>query len=225
MRISQMCSSERPREKLLSRGAEALGDGELLAILLRTGSPGESALDLAQRLLGLVGGKLSGLFECSPDYLAGLPGVGPARAASLVAAFEIGRRFMQEFPDPGTMISKSQQIHALLHPRLKGLKHEECWEVLLDRNHRFIKMMKVSVGSSRGTSFDVSAIVRNGLENNAWGIIIAHNHPSGSPRPSPTDIKVTNTLKAACLSCSMNFLDHLIISDQHYYSFCDEKMY
>lgn len=225
MKINDMCKTERPREKLLARGAEALGDGELLAILLRTGRPGESALELAQRLLGLVGGRLCGLYECSPAYLAALPGVGSSRAAALLAAFELGRRFLQESAGGSAPISTPQQIHAIMHPRLKGLTHEECWEVLLDRKARIMKIVKVTTGGSQSTVIDVPAIVKNALENGAGSIILVHNHPGSSPRPSRQDIKETAALRAACLSCSITLLDHIIIADHNYYSFSEEKIY
>ena len=225
MKILDMNTAERPREKLFARGAEALSDGELLAILLRTGAPGESALDLARRLLALTGGRLGGLFECSRDYLAALPGVGPARAAALLAAFELGRRFVQEQAPGDTPIRDPAQINALLHPRLKGLDHEECWAVLLDRKSLVSKIVRLTTGGSRTTVMDIPSVIRAALESGASSIIMVHNHPTGDPRPSRQDIKETQTLRDACSACSLRLLDHIIISDHNYFSMSEEKIY
>ena len=225
MKMHDMNESERPREKLLERGAEALSDGELLAILLRTGRPGESALDLSHRLLSLVGGKLSGLYECSPDYLCALDGMGPARGTALLAAFEIGRRFMQERGRDSPAIEGASQVFSLMQPRLKGLLREECWLMLLDSKMRMLKTAKLTVGSGKATVFDIPATVRIALENKAFGIIVVHNHPSGDPRPSRLDIRQTHSLRDACTACGLSLLDHIIVADEHFYSFSEEKMY
>ena len=225
MKIHELSESERPREKLMARGAEALSDGELLAILLRTGRRGESALELAQRLLGLADGRLSGLFECDADYFAALPGVGVPKAATLLAAFELGRRFMQEESAGGAPVADPQQIYELMRPRLKGLAHEECWEILLDRRNRVIKSVKLTKGGSRATVIDIPAIIRIAFEKAAAGIVLVHNHPIGDPRPSRADIRETNALRDACASCSIALIDHIIVADEHFYSFNEEKLF
>lgn len=223
MKISDMYSSERPREKLLERGAQALSNSELLAVLLRTGRPGESALDLAGRLLSLAGGRLGELFGLSADYLTSLPGVGPAGAASLLSAFELGRRFIQEQAPGARPVRSPAQIHALLHPRLKGLDHEECWLVLLNRKSLISKVVRLTLGGSGSTVIDIPAIIRSAMENGAASLILVHNHPSGDPTPSRQDIKETEALAAACRACSLKLLDHIIISDHSYFSMCEEK--
>ena len=225
MRITDMGLSERPREKLLAKGPEALSDGELLAILLRTGRMGESALELAQRLLGLTGGRLSGLFECDSGYLASLDGVGAPKAAALVAAFELGRRFMLEGAPGGIPIQGPKQIYELMRPRMKGLKHEECWVALFDRKNCLLKTVKLTRGGRRATVIDVPVIVRTALESDASGIILIHNHPTGDPLPSRADIRETAALRDACTSCSLSLLDHIIVADEHFYSFNEEKLF
>ncbi|MBO4671279.1 MAG: DNA repair protein RadC [Bacteroidales bacterium] len=225
MKIKDLCEAERPREKLLGRGPEALADGELLAILLRTGRSGESALELAERLLDMVGGKLSGLFACDADYLASLPGVGAPKAAALLAAFELGRRFMQESDSPGEKIKHPRQIYKRMLPRLKGLKHEECWLILLDGKCTIRRIQKMTVGGAAVTIIDIPSILGKAVHSGAKYIILVHNHPSGSPTPSISDIRETASLREACTACSIKLLDHIIISDDHFYSFDEEKMF
>ena len=225
MRLMDMIEAERPREKMMARGAQALTDGELLAILLRTGRKGESVLDLARRLLSLTDGRLTGLFECDPGYLASIDGVGQARTATLLAAFELGRRFMLEQREESEPIRDSHAIFDIMLPRLKGLGHEECWEILLDRKSRVIKILRTTIGGSRGTSIDIPGLIRNAMTYSASHIILVHNHPDGNPRPSAADIRETSALRDAAASCSIMLLDHVIISDEHYYSFNEEKMY
>lgn len=225
MRISDLSISERPREKLLARGAQTLSDGELLAILLRSGQQGESAIELGQRLLALTDGRLTGLFDCDPGYLASMKGVGTARAATLLAAFELGRRFMAEEDGRSEPIRSAHQVFHLMLPRLKGLKHEECWVLLLSRKGELQASVKLTVGDSRSTVIDIPAVVRNAFERNSASVILVHNHPNGDPRPSNADIRETGILRDACLSCSIKLLDHIIIANEHFYSFNEEKMF
>lgn len=225
MRMMDMSEAERPREKMMTKGAQALADGELLAILLRNGRRGESALDLARRLLTLTDGKLTGLFECDAEYLSSIEGVGIPKAASLLAAFELGRRFMLEQSSSGEPVSNSGMIYDLMLPRMKGLGHEECWELLLDRKSRIIKTIRVTTGGSRGTVIDIPALIRNAMAHSASGIILVHNHPGGDPRPSAADIRETGALRDAAASCSILLLDHIIVADEHYYSFNEEKLH
>jgi len=225
MKISDMCEAERPRERLLAKGAEALGDAELLAILLRSGRPGESAVEMAHRLLGIVGGRLTGLFDCDAGYLASLGGVGPSRAAALAAAFELGRRFMQEKGNADEVLSGPQAVFARIHPRLKGLSREECWVILVDDKLREISTVRMTVGGRKSTVIDPSLIIRKALDAGASGVILIHNHPTGDPRPSRGDIRETGFLHDACNACGLRLQDHIIIGDEHFYSFKDEKMY
>ncbi|MBO6169016.1 MAG: DNA repair protein RadC [Bacteroidales bacterium] len=225
MKIKEMNEAERPREKLLSRGAQALSDGELLAILLRTGRRGESVLDLAQRILSLTDGRLTGLFECDAGYLSSLEGIGTPKAATLLAAFELGRRFMLEQGNASDPVMECNQVYQLMLPRLKGLRREECWIILLDRRNRILKTRQLTIGGGKGTIIDIPIIVKMALEEHAAGLILVHNHPSGDPRPSGADIRETSSLRDACASCGLALLDHLIVADEHFYSFNEEKMF
>ena len=225
MKISEMTESERPREKLLSRGPQALADGELLAILLRTGTRGEGVMELAQRLLNLTDGCLTGLFECDAEYLASLPGIGAPKATTLLAAFELGRRFMLEQGSSGEPVVSPSQIYSLMLPRLKGIGHEECWVVLLDRRSHPATVRRLTIGGGRGTIIDIPAIIKMGLSNGAASLVLVHNHPGGDPRPSSSDIRETSALRDACAACGLALLDHIIVADQHFYSFNEEKLF
>ncbi|MBQ6556426.1 MAG: DNA repair protein RadC [Bacteroidales bacterium] len=225
MKIKDMCAAERPREKLFARGAEALSDGELLAILLRTGQRGESVLELAQRLLSLTDGSLSGLFVCDPDYLSSLEGIGVPKAATLLAAFELGRRFMQEASLPRESISESRQVFNLMIPKMKGLRHEECWLMVLDRKRCVKKLERMSSGGGSSTTVDSSDIIRRAVELSGSYAILIHNHPGGDPNPSTRDITETSAISRTCNSCGIRLLDHIIIADDSFYSFNEEKKF
>ena len=227
MKISDLCESERPREKLLAKGAEALGDGELLAILLRSGTSRESVLELSQRLLADADGSLCALYNYSPEQLASLHGIGRAKAASLLAAFELGKRFFEESSagSGDRTLTGAHQVRARMLPRLKGLSHEESWILLLDRKGRMIDTRRITQGSGSETTLDIPRIVKQALEKSASSVILVHNHPSGDPLPSPADIRLTGMLRDALSACSLRLLDHIIISDDNYFSFNDEKKY
>lgn len=225
MKISEMSEADRPREKLLALGGASLGNAELLAILLRSGRRGESAVEMAHRLLSLVGGRLTGLFECDAGYLASMEGVGPSRAAALLAAFELGRRFILESSGTGLLLPNAHRVYEYMLPRLKGLVHEESWIILLDAKMREIKSVKVSVGGRKATVMDKSLIIRKALECGAAALILVHNHPTGDPTPSKSDISETSQLQSACAACNIRLLDHIITADEHFYSFAEEKLY
>ena len=225
MKISDMYSSERPREKLLERGAQALSNSELLAVLLRTGRPGESALDIAGRLLSRAEGRLGGLFSLSADYLTSLPGVGPAGAASLLSAFELGRRFMQEQAPGAQPVRSPAQIHALLHPRLKGLDHEECWAIYLNRSHYIQFKERLSSGNRDSTGIDIPTLVRRALDRKSSHVILVHNHPSGNPVPGQHDLTLTAQVKEALGSMGLSLMDHIVWCDDKYFSMADAKTY
>ena len=223
MKIMDMCEAERPREKLLARGAGSLGDAELLSVLLRSGRPGESAVEMAHRLLGRTGGRLCGLADCDPGYLAAL--VGPSRAAAIGAAFELGKRFILEARSPAVPLTNALLVYQRMLPRLKGLGHEECWILMLDDGLREIKAQRLAVGGRRATIIDKTMVVRSALENGAASLILVHNHPTGDPRPSKSDIAETAQLHTACAACNIKLQDHIIVADEHFYSFDEEKMY
>ncbi len=226
MKMKDLCESERPREKMMLRGASSLSDGELLAVLLRNGRRNESALELSQRLLNMTDGHLSELFNLPAERLRSVPGIGFAKAASVLAAFELGKRFLSE----GSCVVKKPVVTAravfeIMIPSLKGLRHEECWILLLNDSSYLISRMKVTSGGGRSTVIDVRQVVRFALDRNASGIILVHNHPSGNPHPSNADVTQTDSLHKAAEACAIDLLDHVIVCDDSFFSFSDDRMY
>ena len=226
MKINEIALSERPREKMMARGAQALSDGELLSILLRSGSSRASALELSQMLLSDADGKLTTLAGESVSRLSSHPGIGPSKAVTILAAFELGRRLIAE--DNGRIfpqIMDPEAIYRLMIPRLKGLRHEECWVMYLDRAHHLLSSERLSSGGSSATVIDNRMIVRRALELHADVLVLVHNHPSGSPRPGKADIEMTGRLKKAAGQFDIRLLDHVVVSDNCYFSFADEQVY
>lgn len=225
MKILDLCEKERPREKLLSKGPGALGDGELLAILIRSGKQGENAVDIAQRLLSQYGGRLSQLASLSAERLASVDGIGLGKACSIAAAFELGRRFMLE--DSGlekVPVVTASQVYSIMIPSMKGLEHEECWVLLLNNAGYVLSRKRVTVGGDDSTVIDVKQIARMAISEGASGVILVHNHPTGNPNPSSADVRETESLKKACGICSIRLLDHVVVCDDSYYSFAEERM-
>lgn len=218
-----MCATERPREKMLALGASALGNSELLAILLRSGTSGKSAVDTAGELLKMNGGHLSQLFSMSAERMRKVPGVGACKAATLMAAVELGKRFLQE---ESACIRKSfvtpRMVFDHMIPLIKGIDHEECWLLFLNEHNYLTCKTKVSSGCSNSTTFDVRQIVRVALENNAAGVILVHNHPSGNPEPSKADVRQTSKLREGLNTVGISLVDHVVIADCAFYSFVDE---
>lgn len=222
MKIKDMCEGERPREKMMARGTGALSDGELLAVLLRGGTRGVNVLDVAREMLNASGGRLGALFNMPYEKMSGFPGVGPCKAASVMAAFELGKRFFQEESlAAGLPVTDAQTVFKLMLPEMKGLMHEECWVIFLNGHNYVISRERMSSGGQEATVIDVRQVVRKALEKSASGIILVHNHPAGNPAPSTADIKNTAALKKAAASCSIAMLDHVIISDDRFFSFAE----
>ena len=225
MKISDCCASERPREKLLSRGPAALGNAELLAILLRVGSPGESVLDLAHRLLASVDGSLLKLSGSTPEQLCLHSGIKQDKAATLLAAFELGRRFLAEASWlPAESVTTPGQVYRTMIPLLKGLDHEECWILLVNKAQKLIGRRQMTRGGSGSTTIDIKDILKAALDQGAQGIILVHNHPSGNPFPGAADIAETKALQKAARPMDLTLLDHVIVCDSCYYSFTDDRM-
>lgn len=225
MKISDICLSERPREKLLERGAPTLGNAELLAILLRTGTSRESVLDLAHRLLASADGSLVKLSNLPLDALRSISGIKSDKAATILAAFELGRRFLDEDSWlPKEMITTPGQAYKIMIPLMKGLTHEECWILLLNKAQRLIGREQMTRGGSTSTSIEVKDLLRKALDAGAQSIILVHNHPSGNPMPGPADIQRTKDLHEGARSVELTVLDHIIVCDDCYYSFSDERI-
>lgn len=226
MLIKDLCESERPRERLLAQGAEGMGNGELLAILLRTGGEGEGAVGLAHKMLAASGGSLTELFKMSSGELQAFPGIGPGKAATILAAFELGRRFLQESTDPGrSALSSARMVYDLMLPRLKGLDHEECWAIWLDRRNFQTGRTQITSGGPGSTTMDVGQVCRMALERRAAGIFLVHNHPSGDPRPSRADIERTRELHNALKTLDIALVDHVIVAASSFYSFFSEEVF
>ena len=226
MKILDLHASERPREKLLSRGAAALSDGELIAILLRTGTSGESVIDLAQTLVRRVDGHLIRFADLSLSDLCGIRGIGPDKAATLIAAFELGKRFVEDFSHLDEIpVTHAHTVYRLMLPRLKGLTHEECWVLYLNAASQLVSTRRLSSGGTTETVIDNKMVLSEALECHSRNFILVHNHPTLNPLPSAADIECTRRLREAAQSLDMRLLDHVIISGNGYYSFADEKMY
>ena len=226
MKIKDLSESERPRERLLSSGPQALSNGELLAVLLRSGTSSANVLEVSRGLLRSCDGRLVRLSQLGAAELGGFNGVGPAKAAVLLAAFELGRRFADERTgSPGRIVTGAHTVYDMMVPYLKGLSHEECWVLLLDKRQRVCSRERVSSGSPDEVPMDPGTVVRLALSRGARALILVHNHPAGNPEPSPADLSQTQALARASAACGLRLLDHIIISDDSYYSLSDERLY
>ena len=226
MKIKDLSMSERPRERLLSSGPQALSNGELLAVLLRSGTASSNVLDVSRSLLRSCEGKLVKLSQMDMSELQREPGIGSSKAAVILAAFELGRRFADERAgSPGKLITGAHTVYDMMVPYLKGLSHEECWVLFLDKRQRVYSREKVGAGSPDAVPIDPRSIVRLALSRNARSLILVHNHPAGNPHPSPEDLRLTQDLARAATACEIILLDHVIISDDSYYSCSEEKLF
>lgn len=225
MKLKELNIEERPRERLISKGSSALGNAELLAILLRTGSGKKNVLEMSHELLAAAG-SLTELSAMSIDKMQAIGGIGKNKAATVTAAFELGRRFAAEGSRQHCRaITNASQIFSIMFPVLKGIDHEECWILYLNRANHILYKEKVSIGGLSSTTIDTNSILRKAIEKKADGIILVHNHPSGNPQPGKADVVETERLKKAAETFSISMLDHVIISDSGYYSFADQMIY
>jgi DNA repair protein RadC len=220
--IRSWAEADRPREKLLHQGKHTLTDTELIAILLRTGTRADSAIDLARKLLHQAGGDLNLLSRMTPAEMSKMNGIGRVKAVTLLAALELGRRREAAAEIPRDAISSSRDVAALFRQRLGDLPHEEFWLLLLNRANQVITRCQLSKGGVTGTVVDPKMVFKTALEHLATGIILCHNHPSGNPQPSEADLNLTKKLKNAGGFLDITVLDHIIIAGSHYYSFADE---
>lgn len=222
--IKKLSEDDRPREKLIQKGRQTLSDAELLAILLSSGSRNETALQLAQRMLNSNQNSINQLAKLQLGDLKKYKGVGEAKAVTIAAALEIGRRRTEESNEKKIKIISSQQANAILAPKLSDLPHEEFWVIFLNRRNHFIKMDCISKGGISGTVVDIRLILKPAIECLASGIILAHNHPSGNLKPSQEDLNLTKKVKETTAMMGMSLQDHIIIGDQSYFSFTDEGL-
>jgi len=221
---SMKCWAEddRPREKLISKGRHSLTETELLAILINTGVKGKSALDLARALLASIENELFTLGKMTVNELTAFEGIGTAKAVTLIAALELGRRKKDRDMPVRSSITCSKDIYELMFPVLADLEHEEFWIILLNRANKVIFKQKVSMGGVAGTIADPKIIFRSALDHTASSVILCHNHPSGNLKPSTADIELTRKLALGANLLDISVLDHLIFTDSSYVSFADE---
>lgn len=224
LKIKSWSPEDRPREKLLSKGTPALSDAELVAILLGTGTPTVSAVELAKRVLQTVDNSLHALARLSVKDLMKVKGIGEAKAISIIAALELGRRRKESDPDEKVRVCGSRDCFDILKPHLQDISHEEFWILLLNRANRVIKKHQISQGGVAGTVADPKIIFKLAVEGLASGIILAHNHPSGNLTASQADIELTRKIREAGKLLEIQVLDHLIVAGPKYFSFADEGM-
>ncbi|MFN8210622.1 MAG: DNA repair protein RadC [Bacteroidales bacterium] len=224
LKITDWAVEDRPRQKLYSKGTSSLSDAELLAILIGSGLKNRSAVDLGRELLSLVGNNLNSLGKLSISDLRKVKGIGSARAITIAAALELGRRRkLAEMPE-SVQIKCSRDVFDIVNPLVSDLPHEEFWILFLNRSNRVIERMKLSQGGISGTVTDVRLIMKKAIEYLASGIIVCHNHPSGNLSPSESDTKITQKIREAGALMDIQLLDHLIITDKDYYSFADNGL-
>jgi DNA repair protein RadC len=223
--ITNWSENDKPREKLMLKGKSVLSDAELIAILIGSGSRNESAVDLSKRILGSVDNNLNALGKLSITQLMNFKGIGEAKAISIIAALELGRRRRSEDAVELTKVTSSKTIFEIMQPIIGELPHEEFWIVYLNNSNKIISKSQLSKGGITGTLVDVRLVFKTALEMGATGLILCHNHPSGTLIPSDADKQITRKLKLAGDSLEIKVLDHLIVTETNYFSFVDEGIF
>lgn len=221
--IKELAVEDRPREKMIQKGLSALSDAELVAILIGSGSAKESAVELARKIMAGYKNNLNELGKATIEELRNqYHGVGEAKAVSIVAAMELGRRRLLHQSLEMPVIKSSQDVYNMYRPVIADLPHEEFWITLLNRANKVRHRFNISKGGLTGTVIDVRLILKKALENNAASMILCHNHPSGNIQPSDADLQITRKLKEAGKIMEIPVLDHLIVTEIGYFSFADE---
>jgi DNA repair protein RadC len=219
LNINQWAEEDRPREKLMRLGPSALTDAELLAILVGSGSTKEDAVTLMRHILADCNNNLNTLGKLTIRDLCKYNGVGEAKAITILAACELGKRRQSGKPEERPDLGTATLIYNYMHPQLQDLDVEEFWLLLMNQNHRLIKQIRISHGGITETAVDIRIIIREAVLANATMLAICHNHPSGSLRPSSMDNDLTTSIQRACQLMRIKFLDHVIITDGAYYSY------
>ena len=219
LNINQWAEEDRPREKMASLGTEALSNAELLAILIGSGSTKESAVELMKRILTDCNNSLNTLGKKAIHELCAYNGIGEAKAISILAACELGKRRQMESPEERPDLGTATRIYNYMHPMMQDLDVEEFWVLLLNQNYRLIKKVRISRGGITETPVDVRIIMKEAVLANCTILAICHNHPSGNLSPSRYDNELTKDIKRACELMRIHFLDHVIITDGQYYSY------
>ena len=224
LNINQWAEEDRPREKLMRLGPSALSDAELLAILVGSGSAKEDAVTLMNRILSDCNNNLNTLGKMTIHQLCDYNGIGEAKAITILAACELGKRRQMEAPEERPDLGTATRIYNHMHPLMQDLDVEEFWLLLMNQNYRLIKKLRISHGGITEVAVDIRIIMREAVLANATILAVCHNHPSGNLRPSQMDNLLTNNLKNACDIMRIHLLDHVIITDGHYYSYHEEGL-
>lgn len=220
--IAHWSEDDQPREKLRDKGPQALSDAELLAILIGSGTPGISAVDLMQDILRDCNNNLNTLGKMTIRQLCDYKGIGEAKAITILAACELGKRRQQESAEERPDVGTATRIYNHMHPVMQDLDVEEFWVLLMNQHHRLIKKVKISHGGITETAVDIRIIMKEAVLVNATILAVCHNHPSGNLHPSKYDEELTRSIRRACELMNIRFMDHVIITDGHYYSFHEE---
>lgn len=223
--ITNWSEDDKPREKLMLKGKNVLSDAELIAILIGSGSRNESAVDLSKRILASVDHNLNALGKLSIAQLMNFKGIGEAKAISIIAAMELGRRRRNEDAIELTKITSSKVVFDIMQPIIGELPHEEFWVLFLNNSNKILFKTQLSKGGMTGTLVDVRIVFKLAFEQNATAIILIHNHPSGKLQASDADIQITKKIKTAGQQLDIPVLDHIIITETSYYSFVDEGIF
>ena len=223
LKIKEWAQDDRPREKMLHRGVANLSDAELLAIIIGSGTQNQTAVDVAKQLLADSNNNLNELYKKSIKDFVKIKGIGVARAVSISAALELGRRRRNDTADTKS-IKSSFQIFEIFRHLFTDLQHEEFWIVLLNQANKIISKHKIGQGSTTSANIDIKIIAKLAAENLAAGVILLHNHPSQSTRPSDNDKNITSKIKSALKLFDIKVVDHLIFADNTYFSFADEEI-
>lgn len=224
LNINQWAEEDRPREKMMRLGSSALSDAELLAILVGSGSAKEDAVTLMKRILSDCNNNLNTLGKMTIHQLCDYNGIGEAKAITILAACELGKRRQMEAPEERPDLGTATRIYNHMHPLMQDLDVEEFWLLLMNQNYRLIKKLRISHGGITEVAIDIRIIMREAVLANATILAVCHNHPSGNLRPSQMDNLLTNNLKNACDIMRIHLLDHVIITDGHYYSYHEEGL-
>nr|WP_315255183.1 DNA repair protein RadC [uncultured Flavobacterium sp.] len=223
--ITNWSEDDKPREKLMLKGKSVLSDAELIAILIGSGSRNESAVDLSKRILASVNYNLNALGKLSISQLMNFKGIGEAKAISIIASMELGRRRRSEDAVELKKITSSKAVFEVMQPIIGELAHEEFWVLFLNNSNKILFKSQLSKGSMTGTIVDVRIVFKIAFEQNATAIILAHNHPSGKLQASDADIQITKKIKNAGQQLDIPVLDHIIVTETGYYSFADEGIF
>ena len=225
MKMKDLCLDDRPREKMLEKGASVLSNAELLAIMIRTGTGKMNAVDVARTLLTVAEGRLNAIADMSMEKMCSVGGIGKSKAVAIAAAFELGRRCAMEMVVPEKVaVSSPKTVFRMMLPYMRGIDHEECWAIFLNRANYVLGKECISKGGLESTVVDVKSILRRALERKASGVILVHNHPSGNALPGQADIRQTGILKKALQTCEIYLVDHVVIAEDSWYSFADEQL-